>query len=150
MSTVAGQQTGIGQPPEEVHLTNWPLLDDAFRAWPVAAGVVLAGVAAGLLSQSVVMGLASFAALTGAFWRMWIPVTFELGHKGILQSVLGRQRRIPWKTIARYEIHRRGVALLPADDATVLSPLRSLYLSWGSHREELLAVVQYYVIPRQP
>ncbi len=129
-------------------MTNWPLVDDAPRAWPTIVAAFAVAVFAGYGSQSIAMGLLCFAALNAAIWRLWVPVAFELGPKGIWQTVLGRRKCFPWQAIARYEVTGRGVLLLPVDDRTPLAPLRAVYIRWRDHREQLLALVQYYVIPR--
>ena len=45
------------------------------------------------------MSLFGLAAIPAAMWRMWIPIRYELGPKGITQRILGRQLRIPWATM---------------------------------------------------
>jgi hypothetical protein len=80
-----------------------------------------------------------------AIWRIWIPVCFELGPRGIGQTMLGRRLRIPWRAVARYEITRRGVVFLPENNRI---PLRSLYVRWRDRREPLLELIRYYFVPR--
>ena len=147
MSTVAGEnsaRTGL-KPPGNLRLTNWPLVDDALRAWPMIVVGFGLSVFAGYWSQSIPMGVLCFGVINLAIWRTWIPVYFDLGPKGIEQTMLGRQIRIPWRSIARYEVTRRGVVLLPENNRI---PFRSLYVRWRDHQEQLLQLVQYYVLPR--
>lgn len=77
-----------------------------------------------------------------ALWRFFVPSEFELGARGISQEVLGRKRRIPWRAIGHVTICRDGV-FLGRDDGP-LENFRGLYLPWGQHREEVLALVGYY------
>jgi hypothetical protein len=147
MSTVANENsasTGL-KPPNNLRLTNWPLVDDALRAWPTIIMGIGVSVFAGYWSQSIAMGILCLVVINLAIWRTWIPVCFELGPKGIEQTMLGRQVRIPWRAIARYEVTRRGVVLLSETNRT---PFRSLYVRWRDDREQLLQLVEYYVLPR--
>jgi hypothetical protein len=150
MSTVSGQGSSsvVRQPPGDLRLTNWPLVDDAVRAWPTIAGAFAISTFAGYCSHSIAMGLICFGVLNAAVWRLWIPVGFEFGPKGILQTVLWRRKLIPWPNIVRYEISQKGVLLLPHEDRTPLAPLRGLYIRWRDHRDQLVELVKYYVIHR--
>jgi len=150
MSTVSGREA-IGFQvalPEEVHLVNWPLRDDAVRAWLGLGAAVIVAVMAAVLAESRAMGLLSFSVLAAALWRLWLPVTFQVGQKGIVHKALGRRRRIPWSRIARYEIRRDGVLLLPVEDTSPLAVMRGLYIRWGPQRDQLLAWVRHYVVPQ--
>jgi hypothetical protein len=132
-------------PPGSLQLTNWPLRDDAPPAWSSLIGAAALAGLAGWLSGSGAMGLLSFAALAVSLWRYWIPVVYEFGPRGVAEFVLTRRRRISWRAIARYEVRRRGVLLLADAGHSPLAPLRSLYIRWGRQREELLAIVEYYL-----
>ena len=140
------KQSAVAAPgPVELLLANWPLRDDGPLAWFVAIGAVAASVAAGIVAHSPVMGVVGFAALSIALWRLWVPVTFELGPRGVVQILFGRRRRIAWSSVARYEVRRRGVLLLSEETQGPAAVLRGLYVRWGRHREELLAVIAHYL-----
>jgi hypothetical protein len=143
--TTGNSSLRIRVAPEELTLTDWPL-----RQRPVASLVALAAAGgaawlAGWLSGSPIAGGVVAAALAIALWRTWIPVRYELGGGGIVQSVFGWQRRIAWIAIQHYELHEDGVLLLPDAAAAPLSPLRGLYLRWGQRRDEVLAHLEYYL-----
>lgn len=131
--------------PEELTFWHWPLRDRGWGAWLA----LLAPIAAGLLVAwrfeqwwaGVLVGLVGFAAL----WRTWLPSQYTLGSTGIKERCLGFERRIGWTAIRSYEIRRHGVLLLPDDRLTPAAPLRGLYLHWGPHRNEVLAIVEYYL-----
>jgi hypothetical protein len=147
MSTVSSEnssKTGF-KPPGNLQLTNWPLVDDAPRTWPMIALALGLSLFAGYWSQSILMGVLCFAVISLAIWRTWIPVFFDLGPKGIEQTMLGRKIRIPWPAIARYEVTSQGVVLVPESNRITF---RSFYIRWGDHKERLLQLVQYYVLPR--
>jgi hypothetical protein len=131
--------------PEEVNLWHWPLRDRRLGAW-VAMGVPLI---AGLLIawrfeqwwSGVIVGLIGYAVI----WRNWLPVQVTLSATGIKERCLGFERRINWTAIRSYEIRRHGVLLFPDDKLTRVAPLRGLYLHWGTQKDEVLEVVEYYL-----
>ena len=94
------------------------------------------------------MGLLVFAALGLAAWRLWIPVRFEFSSNGVIQTVMGRRRRIPWAEFDRYEIRRRGVLLLADADPSPLGALRGLFVRWQNQRDELLEILDFFVNAR--
>jgi hypothetical protein len=80
-----------------------------------------------------------------SLWRFFLPVVFTLSDTGVNETLLGRDRRIPWLAIRRYELQSKGVLLLPYSDAAGVDSLQGLFLPWGSHREEVLALLSYYL-----
>jgi hypothetical protein len=130
--------------PEEVTLHVWPLKQrpmSSLLAVAIAAAVVWL---VGWLWQPWAGGAAA-AILALTLWRMWLPVTYEIGVSGVTQVVLGRRRRIPWPAIRNYVAYADGVLLVPDADVRPASPLRGLFLPWLDHREKVLANVEYYV-----
>jgi hypothetical protein len=150
-SSSRAQRENSPQPrmaPEELTFSDWPLRDRplaSFLALAITAGVIWVAVwtthspAAGAL-VGVLLGL--------TLWRMWLPVWYQLGAGGITQSVLGRERRIPWTAIRGHERRSDGVILLPDVGKAQLGALCGLYLHWGSQREAVLAHLDYYLTPR--
>lgn len=130
-----------------VRLVNWPLRQEPLKAAIIGLLAVALSLAAGRLSQSYAMGCLVLVVLILASWRIWLPVQFEFSHKGIIQSVLGRRRRIPWTQVRRYEARRAGVLLLSDSVATPLSPLRGIFIRWNGHRDELMEILEAYLNP---
>ena len=134
--------------PEELTFSDWPLRDR-----PLASSLALA-LAAGAIwfavwaTQSAGAGALVGLLLGMTLWRIWFPVWYQLGPGGITQSVLGRDRRIPWTAIRGYERRSDGVILLPDAEKARLGALGGLYLHWGRQREAVLAHLDYYLTPR--
>jgi len=84
-------------------------------------------------------------AMAVTVWRQFVPTFFELSALGVTSRTLRRTRRVPWLSIDRYVVGRRGVFLSSA--GAPLEALRGLYLPWGAHREEVLISLRYY-LPR--
>ncbi len=131
--------------PEEVSLWHLPLRDRGLGAWvamciPLLAGLLIAW----RFDQwwaGVIVGVVGYAAI----WRNWLPVQVTLSATGIKEHCLGFERRISWTAIRSFEIRRHGLLLLPDERLTRVAPLRGLYLHWGRHKAEVLAVVEYYL-----
>ena len=134
-------------PAFEVELHNWPLRDDGQGAWLLALAVPAASLATGYFSSSFPAGVLALLACVAATWRLWIPVTIQVGPTGIRQRIGRWESRIRWRDVRRYEICRRGVLILPASESGPLAAARGLYIRWNGRREELLEVVRYYARP---
>jgi hypothetical protein len=135
----------LGTPPAEVHLASWPLRDDGLSAWILLLGAAGLATLGGYLSDSLPTGLLCFAALMLAQWRLWLPIRYDLGPRGVAETYLRRTRRIPWSQIARYEVRRRGVLLHATHEPTPLRMLQARYVPWGRKRSEVLEMVRYYL-----
>ncbi len=82
-------------------------------------------------------------------WRLWIPVTFELGTKGITQSTPVFRWRIPWRCFARYETRHRGVWLLNDAEPAPFSTLRGTYVPWSDQEVQVRAVLDFFLASRR-
>lgn len=138
------------QSPDPLRVVNWPLRDDGVWSWLLVTLCAAIAVLCGRVSGNLGLGLLSFVALALSVWRLWVPVTFALSSRGIVQIVFGRQRRISWPQIARYEIHAHGILLLADAQNTPLAPLRGLYIRWNGRRAELLELVSFFLDTGHP
>ena len=138
----------LQQTPRSARVVSWPLRDGGFRAWAMLMGLGLIASGAGFIAASALMGGGCFAALAVAAWRLWVPVTFEFRSRGVIYTVLGRARQIPWTQIARYEVRPRGLLLFAEADTSPLAALRSVYIPWNGQRAAILEVVGFYTTMR--
>jgi hypothetical protein len=134
--------------PEEVMLVDWPLRDQ-----PVSASLALTLVAGAAwlaiwATENSFAGTLVAVALAVTLWRTWLPVRYQLGSGGIVQSVLGWRRRIAWSAIRHYEVRPDGVILSPDVAVPQMASGRGLYLHFGSQREAVLAQLDYYLTGR--
>jgi hypothetical protein len=115
----------------------------------VGLGIAVVGVVAGVVSEKPLMGVVCFVSLMLSCWRLWLPVTFELGTKGITQSTLVFRWRIPWRYFARYETRHRGVWLLNDAEAAPFSILRGTYVPWSDQAVQVRAVLDFFLSARR-
>ncbi len=126
---------------------DWPLRDE-----PIGSSLALALAAgAGWLTvwatDSPGMGVVIVALLAVTLWRIWLPVRYQLGSGGVVQSVLGWQRRLAWLQVARYELQHNGVILFRDADGAPLAALSGVYIRWGEQQEKVRAILEFY-LPR--
>ena len=124
---------------------SWPLGESPIRSGLVLAGLLAAGLGVRGVTGHSSLALLAVAALTLSLWRFFLPVVFTLNADGVNESLLGRDRRLPWLAIHRYEVCPKGVLLLPYTDAAGVDSFQGLFLPWGGHRQEIQALLDYYL-----
>ena len=141
-------QVRLRAAPEDVTIDDWALRD---RPLASAVAVMLAAGASWLAAQttgSSAMGTIVAAALAVILWRTWLPVRYRLNGSGITQSVLRWRRRTPWSAVAGYRAGETGAFIHGGAERGPIGALQGFLLPWGKHREQVLAVLEFYV-PRQ-
>ncbi|MHC4403075.1 MAG: hypothetical protein ACYTG0_25725 [Planctomycetota bacterium] len=133
------------EPPPPIQWRSWPLSENVPVAAMVVIGLLAVGLGVGWMTGRMHLALLAAGAVAAGMWRFFLPTRFQLNADGVSQRTLGRNRRIPWKAIRRYEIHVSGVLLLPDDEARPIDPFRGLFLPWGKHHREVLAQVCHYL-----
>ena len=145
VKTAPTGETGKAVPPPPIRWRVWPLWDKPLRGVAVLAALAIVGFVAEWAIGQPYLGLIVAAALTASIWRFFVPVVFELDRGGVSRQCFGRRYRISWNTIGLYEILPDGVLLLPHADACPLDVARGLFLPWGGRREEVSALVEFYL-----
>ena len=108
----------------------------------------MVAVLSGWLSQSVPMCGLVQVVLVVALWRLWIPVSYELGSGGIVQQVLTRRRHLDWLVITRAQLQDRGVLLLVDRSHVPLAAIHGVFIPWRDKRREVLALIEYFIATR--
>ena len=147
MSNSTEEYPSAMSPPPSAPLRwqSWPVRDDALRALLMAIGLLALGVAVRWLSGHTHLAVLAVLAVAAAAWRFFVPVTFELGETGVDCWIFGRRRHVPWEAIRRHEVGPDGVLLFRDDARSPLAPLRGLFIPWGTHRDEVLALFRRYL-----
>jgi hypothetical protein len=112
-------------------------------AWLLTTVMLLLAALTGWVMASALWAVIACGLLALAAWRYFVPVYFEIGPQGVFQEVFGRRQRIPWRSIGYVETGRDGLLLAPGGVAC--PTIRGLYLPWGRHRAEVLALVDYHL-----
>jgi hypothetical protein len=88
-----------------------------------------------------------FFALNSMILPLWFPTTYEFSPKGIIRSRLKRRSRMAWSDIVRYERQSDGVLLSTDSQPWPLTGLRSWFVRWDGRRDELVALLDFYLAP---
>jgi hypothetical protein len=128
--------------PDDVVVWNWPLRDEGLRSWALLIGAVILTALVWVIWRSAAFALFTYAMLALALWRLWLPVKWELGLTGVTMVVLGFRRRIPWLSIARFEMRDDGVWLFADREA---SSQRGTFIAYAGEREKVTACIEYYL-----
>jgi hypothetical protein len=129
--------------PVPIAWRSWPVIDSVWEL--LGLSTVVVGVPAVVWSSSNNLPVAVACGLVAAFtvWKNYVPTTYEINALGVTSRTLGRSRRIPWISIDRFIVGRKGVFL--TSSGAPLEFLRGLYIPWGRHREQILSSLRYYL-----
>lgn len=121
----------------------WPVVDSVWEFLGLTAVVVAVPLVTWSLSERRSLTAISMIAVGVVVWRHFVATTFEINALGVTEKIFTRSRRIPWLSIDRYVVGRKGVFLTSA--GAPLELFRGLYLPWGSHRDQILSSLRYYL-----
>jgi hypothetical protein len=128
--------------PEPVAWRSWPLVDDFRSVWPMVALVLAVVVLAGFETANALNALFAAAVIAVVSRRIWMPVRYEVNSSGVVRSCLGRARRASWSAVPRVEVLPNGFRLLGHPEPGPFDACTAIFVPWGTHREEVLAVVR--------
>ena len=126
----------------ELILTNWPLLQDGWRSVFYVSLTAAVSLVTGYFTGHKPSAMLAAMAMVISMWRFWFPVRFRFNFNGITQTVLGRQRLIPWRFVRRCETLPHGIFFYYTNDRSAFSHLSSLYVDWRDRRDDLLRLVE--------
>ncbi|MBN8628452.1 MAG: hypothetical protein J0M17_23485, partial [Planctomycetes bacterium] len=112
--------------PVPIAWRSWPVIDSVWEL--LGLSTVVVGVPAVVWSSSNNLPVAVACGLVAAFtvWKNYVPTTYEINALGVTSRTLGRSRRIPWISIDRFIVGRKGVFL--TSSGAPLEFLRGLYI----------------------
>jgi hypothetical protein len=141
MSSASGRESDT-KALRDLRFTHWPLRDETARSLAILLSGLLLAVAAGWLHGSAWTGGLAAAAIVGCLWRLWLPVHFEFGVRGVTMSAGGRSRRVAWRDVAVCEFRRRGVVLYPSHDTSMLASLRATFVGYPPQRQQFRELLE--------
>jgi hypothetical protein len=145
MSTARGRESGSEVPqPREVAVVVWPLRDGPLPTLAVGGITARVSWGAGWWAQSGAMGGLALGVFLLALWRLWLPVTYQLGSKGVVERACGHSRHIDWLRVTRAELQPRGVLLLADRTQTPLAIIHGVFVPWRNKREQVIALIEHF------
>jgi hypothetical protein len=133
----------------ELEITSWPLRQEPIRSAAVLLLIAAVTTYALLATASWMVGIVTLLALLSSVWRLWIPVHFELGRRGVVQRVGSRRRRTHWREISGYQLRGRGAFLLMDDRPGPLSLLGAIFLRYPAQPDQLRELLEFYLTPQR-
>jgi len=121
----------------------WPVVDSVWELLGLATVLVVVPLVVWSLSGRTALTAICTIAVGAVVWRHFVPTICEINALGVTEKIFSRTRRIPWLSIDRYVVGRKGVFLTSA--GAPLEVFRGLYLPWGSHRDQILSSLRYYL-----
>lgn len=118
--------------------------DEPVAAWLTAAVMVVLAGGVIVATGSSWLGLFAVLAIAFAMWRLFVPIEYHLGARGLRQTLFGRSRLIAWSQIRVVEVRRRGILVYPDAYFGPLRAMRGVYIPWRDQREGALRVVEFY------
>jgi hypothetical protein len=119
-------------PPAPLSITNWPMVRRPFFAGAVFLGITGFSAAVGFAAASVIYGLFSVLILMTVLWRLWVPVSYQVGSSGIVQRIWGRDFHIAWRAVGNVRYSRSACVLYRASFASPFASLQSVVLDYSS------------------
>jgi hypothetical protein len=126
-----------------IRFLHWPLRQQPWRSLALLVAVAFASLLVARAAGNVWAGFTACLALIVCLWRMWLPVQFEFGPRGIAQNYLGRRQRVAWRDIVRCEFQPRGLLLHATDDTTAVGAMRSIFVRYPPQHEQLRELVEF-------
>lgn len=133
----------VRSPPPAIRWRVWPLVQGGPANALVVGAITAAAAMVGLATRNPAWALVALALTSAAAWRLFVPITFEINSQGVFQEFLGRRERIGWRAIHGCQPGQAGVFLSLGGP---LPLFRGLYVPWQSHRAEVLALLDYYLM----
>ncbi len=127
--------------PTVVQWRSWPLADGWRRLWPFALLISVVLMAITVSSGSFLAFALVALAFVAATRRIWLPIRYEVNSRGLVQSCLGRVRRLDWSAVQRLELLPDGLRLLWYAEPGPFDAWRSLFVPWKDHKGAVLAII---------
>ncbi|MCZ6635774.1 MAG: hypothetical protein O7G87_20445 [bacterium] len=133
--------------PETLYWTVHPLLQESrFKSTLLIAIISILSVAVAFSFEGSGWGFLTFAVLTAAMSRYFLPTRYTLNNQGITISHLG-SRHLPWAGFQRAVPQPDGVFLSPFTSPHRLDVFRGCFIRFRDNQNEVLNVVRNHIPP---
>lgn len=144
-TTIFEPDPQLTEPPANLELVNWALRDNPAASMLMILIALSAISLVTIATNSLFVGLVATVAIAITMRRMFVPIRYNIGPRGIAQTVYRRKRRISWSSIRSCEVRGDGVFLCPDSEVTPITILRGQYIGWGESKDQLVALLRYYL-----
>jgi hypothetical protein len=144
-STKTDVRLAVADADDRAHVERWTyhqLRCDPALSWVGGALAVLMLIVVIGTTGKWYLGLLALCAAALVFWRLYLPVTYELDAHGLRQTVWKFGRFVPWKLVDRAELRSNGLLLLPHARNELFAQLRSIHVPCGDRRVAVQRLVE--------
>ena len=135
--------------PETLYWTVHPLLQESrFKSTSLIAIISILSVTVGSSFEGTGWGFLTFAVLTAAMSRYFLPTRYTLNDQGVTISHLGNRKHLPWAGFHRAVPQPDGVFLSPFNSPHRLDTFRGCFIRFRDNQNEVLNVVQNHIPPK--
>lgn len=131
--------------PPPIQLACWPLREGGLLPWLVLLGVAALAYEAGHYARSAGMGVLALLAMLLVFWKLWVPVQYEVGSRGVTQTFAIWRRHVPWSSVTRFEVRYVGVVFYIDAEPHPLAAFRGLYVPCSREVADVLKLAEFFV-----
>ncbi|MBU1356635.1 MAG: hypothetical protein KJ620_08720 [Candidatus Edwardsbacteria bacterium] len=130
--------------------TVFPLAESRTKALIAILTPPLAMVVIYLLMQSWLWAGLGFLLLFSSEFPFFLKSRYTFDHQGVSMKRGGVTIARKWEQINSHYPDKNGVLLSPFAKQTWLENFRGIYLQYGKHREEIMAVLKDRIKPAEP
>lgn len=136
-SVSSGSRGSGGSPSRTFRFRHWALWHQPLRAMvPLALGVLIAiGIA--FVDGRWRTFLLALGVVLATTWHLWLPVTWEIGPRGLAQRIGFLTRRMRWQQVELVRVGTEGFVVRPSGCSSWVASLRSLYVPYPPDKREL-------------
>jgi hypothetical protein len=120
--------------------TRWvyqPLRDKRMAILVISGFVVMVIAVVAVVTSKAYLAVLAGAATAVVVWRSYLPVNYELSHKGLRQTVMRWNRTIPWNMVAAIRMRDDGFLIEGRANLSRWDWRRDLFAPWGEHEAEV-------------
>jgi len=120
--------------------TRWvyqPLRDKRMAILVISGIVVMVIAVVAVVTSKAYLAVLAGAATAVVVWRSYLPVNYELSHKGLRQTVLRWNRTIRWNMVAAIRMRDDGFLIEGRANLSRWDWRRDLFAPWGEHKAEV-------------
>jgi len=130
--------------------TVFPLAESKAKALIAILTPPLAMLVIYLLMQSWLWAGLGFLLLFSSEFPFFLKSRYTFDHQGVSMKRGGVTIARKWEQINSHYPDKNGVLLSPFAKQTWLENFRGIYLQYGKHREEIMAVLKDRIKPAEP
>jgi hypothetical protein len=132
--------TTAAPPSREEHTARIATNSLTIRCWParerpVSVGCITAASAVvatflGYTTGSTLYGMGAILIIQLVLWRVWTPIHYRIGDRGIVQTIFGHPFPIPWRAVGRVKFVDSACVVYRSNARSPLASMESVVIEF--------------------